>query len=132
MSSHRTRRAFLVSLAGLCGLGVAGALGSLRYCARRSTATAARLDRLDVALARIHAPRTIGRAYRAGMDEPSLLAQLAGKPGLAAAMEIDCPATRAVAIAEQIRSDFRDGDVRIEGRWVVSRSECIIAALRSA
>ena len=122
-----TRRGTLLGLLALFG-GTSGA--SILSCRPSGDATAT-LDpeRLRVALADIIAPERIGRAYRAARDTSTLTAEFASKPGLVAAAAQECPATLRTQLQAQITEDFRRGDVVVADRFVVARSECILAAL---
>jgi hypothetical protein len=122
-----TRRGILLGTVALIG---AGAGGSILACRPGAEETAA-LDpgRLRAALADIVAPERIGRAYRAGRGRDELAGELASKPGLLAAASQTCPATLRARLRAQVREDFRRGDVVVADRFVVARSECIVAAL---
>ncbi|MFV0359649.1 hypothetical protein [Tropicimonas sp.] len=124
------RRLFLFSAAGLAAAGVLGFAASARYCDRRVLARLHLLDRLDVAVADIAGAAEIGRSYRARVGDGTLLSELGARPALLEALEYTCPETRRALVRRQFREDFRTGDILVENRWVVSRSECIIAALR--
>lgn len=125
-----TKRSFLVGGGGLLMLGV-GFGGSLLAC-NRTRIAALPLERLDVALLDIRAPERIGSAYRAQVGLPAVEAAFLGKRGLVEAIAHECPETRRGRIRTEIRADFTAGDVVVADRWVMARSECLIAALRSA
>jgi hypothetical protein len=122
-----TRRGVVLGTVALVGTG-AGA--SVLAC-RPGADGQAGLDpaRLRVALADIVAPERIGRAYGAGRARAALLAEFAARPGLVTAAAQDCPATLRSLLRDQVRADFRTGDVVVADRFVVARSECIVAAL---
>ena len=122
-----TRRDVVLGTAALIGTG-AGA--SVLAC-RPGTDGQAALDpeRLRVALADIIAPERIGRAYGAERTRHDLLAELEACPGLVRAAAQTCPATLRGLLRDQVREDFRNGDVLVADRFVVARSECILAAL---
>ncbi len=124
-----SRRATLIGIGGLwLAAGVAGA-ASVVAC-RSGSARMASLDRLDVALADIRGADRIARVYRAGTAPSRIAAEFEAKTDLVAALAIDCPASRAAAIRARMREDFRTGDVVVADRLVVSRTECLVAALR--
>ena len=126
-----SRRTFFAAGGGLVALGAAAFGGSLVYCGRESFA-ALPLERLDVALADIRAPERIGRSYLAAVGRTSVEEGVLGKAGLLDALRRDCPETRRADIRAQFRADFAAGDVVVADRWVVSRSECLVAAVRAA
>jgi hypothetical protein len=122
-----TRRGVLLGTVALIGTG-AGA--SVLAC-RPGADGQAVLDpeRLRVALADIIAPERIGRAYRADRTRADLEAELAARPRLVAASAQGCPATLRDAVRDEVQEEFRRGDVVIADRFIVARSECILAAL---
>ena len=124
-----SRRAVLLTLGGVAGVVVAGVGASVVVCNARSEATALSLERLDVALAEMPGAARIARAVRAATEQAELIEQFIAKRPLVSALAIDCPASRLQAINAQIRADFDADDVVVADRWVVSRSECLIAAL---
>jgi len=50
---------------------------------------------------------------------------------LSEVLQITCPATRREQLRARIREDFAQNEVEICNRWVLSRTECLIAALRT-
>lgn len=118
-----TRRILLgTALAGVGGVGL-----SAWVCGRRDMAWAP--ERLDIARAKIPRAEVVGQALRAQTSGAALAGALGAKPGLVAAMATECPQSRASIIAAQIREDYREGDVLVVRRWVLSRSEALIAAV---
>ena len=130
MMRRLTKRAFLAGAIGFAGFGLLGFGGSVIVCNRKRL-SALPLERLDIALVDIRAPERIGGAYRAQVGLAAVEAAFLGNPGLLAAIASDCPETRRGRIRTVIRADFVAGDVIVTDRWVVARSECLIAALRS-
>jgi hypothetical protein len=122
-----TRRSVLLGTVALIGT----AAGASVLACRPGTGRQAALDpeRLRVALADIIAPERIGRAYRAGRTHADLEAELAARPRLVAATAQGCPATLRDAVRAEIQEEFRRRDVVIADRFVVARSECILAGL---
>lgn len=126
-----TRRTVLAAGGGVVVLGAAGYLGSLAWCNATSVASLP-LERLDVALADIREPARIGRAFRDREGAAGVEAALRARPALLEAMALDCPETRRTALRTAFREGFAAGDVVTADRWVVSRAECVVAALRNA
>lgn len=126
-----TKRAFLAGGGGIVLAGALGFGGSLVAC-NLGRVAALPLERLDVALLDIRAPGRIGRAWRARVGLPAVEAEFLGRPALVAALGPDCAETRRARIRAEVRADFAAGDVVLADRWVVARSECLIAALRAA
>ncbi len=112
-------------------LGLAGIGGSLVWC-NSTTLASLPLERLDVALADIRDAARIGRAFRAAEGPPGVEAAFLDRPALLQAMTLDCDETRRAALRTAFRDGFRAGDVVTADRWVVSRAECVVAALRAA
>lgn len=125
-----SRRTVLTAGVGVVALGVAGIGGSLLLCRRESLA-ALPLERLDVALADIRAATRIGRAFRDREGQAGVEAAFLGQQGLLDAVALDCDETRRKALRATFRAAFRAGDVVTADRWVVSRAECVVAALRT-
>ncbi len=122
-----TRRGSLLGIGALIGIG-AGA--SFLACGRgRDAAAAITPEKLRIALADIIAPERVGSAYRKERDHVGLAAELAEKPGLLAATRQSCPATLRAHVRAQVQEDFRRGDIVVADRFVMARSECILAAL---
>ncbi|MEJ6396202.1 hypothetical protein V8J82_23310 [Gymnodinialimonas sp. 2305UL16-5] len=94
-----------------------------------SAALGEQLDRLRAALDDIVAPERIGRAYRAERGLSAVTAEFLDTPYLSMAAAYDCPAALRAHLRDQIRADFVAGDVVVADRFVVARSECILAAL---
>jgi hypothetical protein len=122
-----TRRGVLIGTVALIGI----AAGASVLACRPATGGQAALDpeRLRVALADIIAPERIGQAYRAGRTHADLEAELAARPRLVVAAAQGCPTTLRDAVRAEVQEEFRRGDVVIADRFVVARSECILAAL---
>ncbi len=128
MNRRWTRRAMIAGGTVVGGLAAAGGLSALA-CSGNRTLAALDPDRLRAGLADIVAPARIGAAYGSGRSRETLLAELAAKPGLCAAAGHECPATLRAAFRAQVAEDFRSGDVVVADRFVVARSEGIVAAL---
>jgi hypothetical protein len=125
-----TKRVFLAGGGGIVLAGALGVGGSLVACNSTRLATLP-LERLDVALLDIREPGRIGRAWRTRVGLPAVEAGFLARPGLVAALAPDCAETRRARIRAEVRADFAAGDVVVADRWVVARSECLIAALRA-
>lgn len=126
-----TRRTVVLGAGGLAALAAADYGGSLAVCGRVDIAALLPLDRLDVALAGMRAPERIGRAWRSREGLAATEAAFLASPDLLRAAATECPETRRVLFRSRFRADFAAGDVVIADRWVVSRSECLVAALRA-
>lgn len=109
---------------------VAGGAASLVAC-RPARDVAVTLDpiRLRFGLADILAPERVGAVYRAGRNREQLLAEANAKPGLLDACSQDCPVAIRATLRMQSTEDFRQNDILVADRFIVARSECIIAAL---
>lgn len=125
-----SRRTFFAAGGSLVALGLVGFGGSAIWCGRESLSATLPLERLDVALADIAAPTRIGQAYLAREGHAAVEAMFLAKTDLVTALAIECPETRRGRIREVARADFSAGDVVIADRWIVARSECLVAALR--
>lgn len=121
-----SRRAVLTGASGIVGLGLAGTGLSVVACS--STDTASLRAAFAVALADVFRPERIGPAFRASEAGQDLAAAFDARPDLLAATRISCPVMRRDQLAEAIRRDFRNGDIVVADRVVVSRTECLIAA----
>lgn len=126
-----TRRTVVLGAGGLAVLAAAGYGGSLTVCGGMDLAALVPLDRLDVALAEIRAPERIGRAWRNREGLAATEAAFLASPDLIRAAATECSETRRALFRERFRADFAAGDVAIADRWVVSRAECLVAALRA-
>lgn len=121
-----SRRSLLIST----GVVVAGgALASYATCTKHSAQAAMRLDRLDVVAERIRNARKIGANIRAKTAFSDLVRSLRQNAGLVSAMEFECSEKRLAVVREQITRDFRSGAVIVENRWVLSKTEGLVAAL---
>lgn len=124
------RRVLLWGLAaGLGGVAMLGA-GSLAVCTRRTAAleAPAMAARLAEALDAVFQPARLAAAW-SGQDAAALAAEVAACPDLCAAARADCPATRRVLLEARFARDFAEGRVELVDRLVVSRTECLVAAL---
>jgi hypothetical protein len=130
-----TRRV-LIAGGGTLLVGTAAAAGgSLVFCQRRRTRAAALpLERLDVALADMRAPDRLARALRRaappGRVEEALEEALLERPAVTGCLSLECDATRRGALRAAFRDEFRRGDTVVADRWIVARSEAVVAALR--
>ena len=125
-----TRRGVLLTLAGGAG-GVAliGA-GSLVACNRTVTADArAVTERLAATLPEVFAPDRLARHWPGPAGADALTHEILRRPGLVAAMEMDCIASRRAAVRAEFAREFAVGDIVVADRLLVARSECLIAAL---
>lgn len=121
-----TRRGVLIGMVAILG---SAATASVLAC-RPGTGTAALdLDRLRLALSDIMAPERVGHSYRQDRDTATLLEEFGARPALAAAASLDCPDMLRSRIRAVAQEDFRTGDIVIADRFVMARSECIVAAL---
>ena len=123
-----TRRSALVSVGAVLA---AGTLASYGVCTRRSLQKSSRLERLDVAVSQIRNAREIGAGIRARTSFSEIQRSLEHNKGLMRALDFECPEKRLVVIRDQVSSDFRSADIVVESRWVLSKTECLIAALRA-
>ncbi|ABD57183.1 hypothetical protein [Jannaschia sp. CCS1] len=124
-----TRRILIGSGLAFGSLGLAGGLSALA-CRRNNSATATlNPDRLRLARSSLIAPERIANAYRNGQSRAALIGEMAQKPGLCRAAGLDCPTAIQTELRRQVIEDFRNGDVVVADRFVVARSECIVAAL---
>ena len=124
-----TRR--IVIFGGAVGLtAVATTAGSALWCNRSSRLAGLPLERLDVGLADIRAPEPLARTLRAGLTPDGLetaFLQHADLPGL---LHLECDATRRTALRDLARAEFGRGEILVADRWIVARSEALVAALR--
>lgn len=118
-------------IGGIGGVVMVAGVGTASYLACRPPGGLAELqiDRLRVALADMVAPTRIAEAYRASRSPEALLDEFAGKPGLQRATTQRCPAALRDCVREQVKSDFSAGDVVLTDRFIIARSEGILAAL---
>ncbi len=123
---HLTRR--LVIGAGASAVALGG--GSWLACAAGGGGAVARLDRLDVLAAAMPDPARIGRAYRRTMGPEALEAAALARPHVARALATECPSTRLAVLRAGLRAEFAAGDVVVCERYVLSATECLVAALR--
>lgn len=126
-----SRRTVLATGGGVVALGIAGIGGSVPWC-NGATLAALPLERLDVALADIRDAARIGQVFRETEGEAGIEVAFRDRPALLEAMTLDCDETRRAALRATFRDGFRAGDVVTADRWVVSRAECVVAALRAA
>lgn len=130
MSALVTRRAILLTLAGGMGAVALAGAGSLAACNRLVTADARdAAERLAPTLAEVFAPERLARHWRHTVDESALVQEILCRPGLAAALDIDCIASRRAAVRAQFATEFAAGDVVLADRLLVARSECLIASI---
>ena len=122
-----TRRGLLV---GIGATFAAGAGTSFLACrARPDVVATLSPEKLRIALIDIIEPERIGAAYRGTRGRAGLVEELATKPGLVTATKQSCLATLRAHVRAQIQEDFRRGDIVIADRFLMARSECILAAL---
>ncbi len=129
MRYRPTRRGILLGLAGtLGGIGVAGA-GSLFACQRLVTADAGSAAmHLAATLPEVFAPERLARHWQGTTNPVQLLAEIRDRSGLAHALELECIASRCLAVRSQFARDFASEDIVLVDRLMVARSECLIAA----
>lgn len=121
-----TRRVVLGS-----GVAMVGAVGLSAWACGRAGQTSARAwqpERLQVARSGVPDADRIGDALHRQIGAPGVAAAIGTIPALVQAMAEPCPATRAAAIDAQIRREHSSGDIVVVARWVVARSEALIAA----
>lgn len=118
-------------LTGAAAVIAGGSVASALACRpdAESAALELQLNRLRVALADIVAPDRIGRAYRQDRTASELREEFFATPSLRIAARHDCPAALRAYLHEQVRAEFQTGDVVVADRFVVARSECILAGL---
>lgn len=116
-------------LGGTAAIAAGSAVSVLSCRPRLDMAIAPDLDRLRFGLADIVAPERVGWAYRATRTQEHLLLEAAAKPGLVSACNETCPTAIRAALRRQAAEDFQVADVVLADRFVVARSECIVAAL---
>lgn len=125
------RRGLLVTAGSLAVLGAGGIGGSLVWCNQR-TLSALPLERLDIVLSDIPEAGRIGRVFLEQHGPQQVAAAFLEQADMQSALSLTCDATRRTALRAAFRADFARGDsLTLEG-WVVSRSECLVAALRTA
>lgn len=127
-----TRRTILLAALGTTGVAaIVGYGGSLLACNARASGRSAGVDPsgLTPALDDIIAASRVGRAYREERDRATLVDEFGAKPGLVAAAAQTCPTAMRAELRAQVEADFRNGDIVVADRFVMARSECILAAL---
>jgi hypothetical protein len=130
-----SRRALLWgSLGTLGGIAALGA-GSLWACNRGllaagpGLAPAEAARRLAEALPEVFEPARLAAHWHEGGSPAALTRALEARPRVRDALAADCPAIRRTLLREAIAADFAAGDIVIADRLVVSRTECLVAAL---
>jgi hypothetical protein len=123
-----TRRSVLIAATGIVVL-AGGTLGVGALDCDWSEASAAGADRLFSAIPDIVDPLAIGSAYVAANSPQSIARELLARDALLAAARPDCPERRRNLAGQAFREDFRDGNIVLVEQWVISRSECLVAAL---
>lgn len=128
MTRHRfvTRRGVLIGAIALLG---GTATASVLVCWPNTEMASLKLERLRAALVDMVAPERIGQAYRQTRDTATLLEEFAARPDLVAAASSSCPDTLRGLVRTLVQQDFKTGDIVIADRFVMARSECIVAAL---
>ncbi|MEM6890611.1 MAG: hypothetical protein AAF636_21135 [Pseudomonadota bacterium] len=124
------RRGLLMTAGSLAALGAVGIGGSLVWCNQRSVA-ALPLDRLDIVLSDIPDAGRIGRAFLAEHGAEQVAAAFLDQADMQSALSLTCDATRRSALRAAFRADFARGDCLTFEGWILSRSECLVAALRT-
>ena len=120
----KTRRFFLGT--GLVAAGAAGA--SVLACGGLTEQAA--WHRLDILLPRMRDPVRVGLASRAAFGLDHLLQAAEAHGPIATALRTECPATRLDTLATAIRADFAARDIVLCDRFVMARTEGIVAGLR--
>ncbi len=125
------KRAFLLGLLGIVGVGAGASIWSCGAGAVEESATLPPPDpeRLRAALDDIIAPERIARGYRMTRSRAALEAEFTAHPGLATASAGGCSETMRARLRRLAQDDFQRGDVLVVDRLVVARSECILAGL---
>ena len=131
MATWLTRRGVVTTgVAAVATMGVAGG-ASLVACGTGEAAAVARLDRLDDALSDIPFAKRISSAFKHDHAPGEILEELKAHKALHVAMQTSCPTTRRAMIRQICRDDFQAGACQVVDRLVVSRTECLISALRA-
>lgn len=119
-----TRRIFLgtsISAASIAGI-------SLLACGGHDETAA--FERLDILLADICDPVRIGLACRSRHNVNELKQEAERVVHIANALQIGCSATRRDVLKSSIRDEFAARDLVLCDRFVIARTEFIIAGLR--
>lgn len=119
-----TRRLFLgtsISVVSVAGI-------SLFACGRQDDTAA--FERLDILLADICDPVRIGLACRSRRNVQELMQEAESNVHISSALRIGCSATRREIFKSRVRVDFAARDIVLCDRFVVARTEFIVAGLR--
>lgn len=118
------------------GLTVAAIGGvSLLACGWSGTAATAglnRLERLNVLLTSLPEPDRIGRAVIDTVQDDALFGMAAANAHIPQALLINCDSSRYAFLRKGVRLDFHQNDVVLCDRFVLSRTECLVAGLAFA
>lgn len=121
-----TRRLF--GITGLAAVTVAG--GSIFACNRSTQTAVTSFEPLDVLLAGMRDPLGVGQSYRAEYGLSTLTEAAQTRHWIVSALGIACPDTRYDFLTEGVRHEFRTGEIALCNRFVLSKTECIVAGLR--
>jgi hypothetical protein len=91
--------------------------------------TAQMSDRLAATLPEVFEPERLARHWQISMAGSAAADEILDRPGLVAALNVDCIATRRTMVRQQFKDDFATRDVIVADRLLVARSEYLIAAL---
>lgn len=119
-----TRRLFLGT--GISAATIAGV--SLLACGRRDETVA--FERLDVLLVDMPDPVKVGLACRSEYKLSQLLQEAENTSHITSAVQISCSATRKNALKSHIRSEFAARNLVVCERFVLARTEFLVAGLR--
>jgi hypothetical protein len=129
MTGFITRRRLIWSFAGVTGgVALAGA-GSLAACGRATRVAFAWMpERLAETLSEVFEPERLARHWAEVGRQSAAADEILDRPGLVAALEMDCIESRRALVRKQFAEDFAAGDVIVADRLLVARSEYLIAA----
>lgn len=120
------RKLLLGGGAGILGAGAVAYGGSLAVCSAMDDRLAL-IRPLFVALADIRAPESVGRAVLEHEGPERLPELILARQPLVSATLLPTAEARRDRLSGIVRDEFRQGDILQEDRWVVARSEALIA-----
>lgn len=122
------RRLFIGSGGALIALGGVSILG----CGLRGNRQGATLERLSVMLADIVDPIRIGQAACETIGIAGLQEEAGANVHVSEALTIQCAATRRARLRAGCQADFAQGRIVVCDRYVLSRTEMLVAGLLHA
>lgn len=120
-----SRRNVLISASAVVAAGGASYFG----CVFSDDPKVAGLKRLEVLLTQIFDPARVGTAVEEVFGQDAILETAMADPGFSDAVRIDCDVSRLSFLQDKSRQDFASGRIMVCDRFVLSRTEAIVAGL---